>query len=84
MSSEEKLLYKLISGSSDQNFHFHDVVTILNRLGFVCRIRGDHYIFCHESIDEIINIQPKGSMAKPYQVKQVRSILIRYNMIREE
>lgn len=84
MSSEDKLLYKLISGSSDQNLHFSDVVNILNRLGFVCRIRGDHYIFSHESIDEIINIQPKGSMAKPYQVKQIRSILIRYNMIRGE
>lgn len=48
------------------------------RLGFEERVRGDHHIFVKENIAEIINLQPKGSKAKPYQVKQVRSILTKY------
>ena len=31
-------------------------------------------------MEEILNLQPKGSMAKPYQVKQVRNIILRYNL----
>ena len=29
-------------------------------------------------VDEIINIQPVGSKAKPYQVKQIRNIILKY------
>lgn len=49
-------------------------------LGFVERIQGDHHIFTKEGIEEILNLQPKGSMAKPYQVKQVRNVILRYRM----
>jgi nitrogen regulatory protein PII-like uncharacterized protein len=27
---------------------------------------------------EILNLQPRGSLAKPYQVKQVREAIVRY------
>lgn len=64
MSTEDKLLFKLMSASADHNFRFNDVVSVLNRLGFVGRIRGDHYIFTHESVEEIINIQPRGGNGK--------------------
>jgi hypothetical protein len=29
---------------------------------------------------EIINIQPDGSKAKPYQVKQIREIIVKYKL----
>jgi len=29
---------------------------------------------------EILNLQPKGSKVKPYQVKQVRGILVKYRL----
>jgi hypothetical protein len=29
---------------------------------------------------EILNLQPKGSHAKPYQVRQVREIIVRYRL----
>jgi hypothetical protein len=32
--------------------------------------------------DQIINIQPIGNKAKAYQVKQVRGILVKYQMRR--
>ena len=31
-------------------------------------------------MEEILNLQPKGSKAKPYQVKQVRNVLIKYRL----
>lgn len=51
-------------------------------MGFTERIRGSHHIFSKEGIDEIINLQGgRKGMAKPYQVKQVRGLLIQYKLI---
>jgi len=36
-----------------------------------------------EGVEEKINIQRSGSKAKPYQVKQVREILIKYRLVDE-
>jgi len=47
-------------------------------LGFVERIRGSHHIFRRPGIDELINIQRDGSNAKPYQVRQIRAVLVKY------
>jgi len=44
------------------------------------RIKGSHHIFSHKDIDEIINLQPDGSKAKAYQVKQIRNIMIKYQL----
>lgn len=32
------------------------------------------------NVEEILNLQPKGAKAKPYQVKQVRSIILKYRL----
>ncbi len=64
-----------MSGSADSNIEFQELCRLLIRLGFEERVKGDHHIFVKENIAEIINVQPNGSKAKPYQVKQVRSIL---------
>jgi len=37
-------------------------------------------IFSKRGVAEILNLQPRGSLAKPYQVKQVRSVIIRYKL----
>ncbi len=31
-------------------------------------------------MEEILNLQPKGSKAKPYQVKQVRHVILKYRL----
>ncbi len=49
-------------------------------LGFEERIRGSHRIFKREDIDEILTLQPRGSKAKPYQVKQVRNLILKYRL----
>ena len=70
-------------GSSDAGIRFDDLRALLSRLGFVERIRGSHHIFTQEGVEEILNLQPKASMAKPYQVKQVRRLLVQYKLVRE-
>ena len=80
MSKHEKLLLKIVSGTSDANIHFEELCNFLNNLGFEERTRGSHHIFTREGIEEIINLQPKGSKAKAYQVKQVRGILVKYSL----
>ena len=57
-----------------------DLVQLLLHLGFDERVRGDHHIFTKDGIDEILNLQPKGSMAKPYQIKQARNVILRYRL----
>ncbi len=76
----EKLLGKILLGVSDKNFRFNDLCWLLKKLGFEERIKGSHHIFTKDDVEEIINIQPKGKMAKPYQVKQVRNIILQYKL----
>jgi hypothetical protein len=81
MSTKEKLLFKLLSGNSDSNFDFNDLVTILNWIGFDERKTGSsHRIFYKNGIPDIINIQPNGSKAKAYQVKQIRQLFVKYKL----
>ncbi len=53
---------------------------LLTRLGFDQRIKGDHHVFTRHGVEEIVNLQPKGSQAKAYQVRQARGILVRYRL----
>ncbi|MEK6694486.1 MAG: type II toxin-antitoxin system HicA family toxin [Nitrospirota bacterium] len=53
---------------------------MLYHLGFEERIRGDHHIFTKQGVEEILNLQPKGSDTKPYQVKQVRTAILKYKL----
>ncbi|MCI8388955.1 MAG: type II toxin-antitoxin system HicA family toxin [Clostridiales bacterium] len=80
MSTLEKLLYSVICGTQDSNIRFSDLQKLLEVLGFHERIKGDHHIYTNSNIEEIINIQPNGNKAKPYQVKQIRNLIIKYKM----
>jgi predicted RNA binding protein YcfA (HicA-like mRNA interferase family) len=83
MSQKAKLLLKLLSGRSDSNLAFDDIVRLLGQLGFTLRVKGSHHIFTRDGVDEIINLQPKGSLAKPYQVKQVRELILKHQLADE-
>jgi hypothetical protein len=74
------VLERILSGRSDANIGFTDLKSLLQVLGFSERIQGGHHIFSKEGVEEIVNLQPKGSKAKPYQVKQIRGIITRYKM----
>ena len=81
MSQFQKLLLILLSGRSDHNIAFSELAKLLERLGFESRIKGSHHIFTKSSVEEILNLQPRGALAKPYQVKQVRDVVIKYRLI---
>lgn len=84
MSSWKKVREKLLLGASDANMDFEAVCTMLRRLGFLERRGGgSHVIFYKEGIEEIINLQPRGSQGKPYQMRQVRQILLKYKLTEE-
>ena len=80
MGKHEKLLIKILSGSSDANINFEDLCNLLKDFGFDIRVRGSHHIFRREGVAEKINLQQDGNKAKPYQVKQVRNILVKYKL----
>ncbi len=80
MSKYDKLLVQILRGTSDANISFDDLCSLLKKMGFEERIRGSHHIFTKDTIDEILNVQPKGGKAKPYQVKQVRNVIIKYKL----
>jgi predicted RNA binding protein YcfA (HicA-like mRNA interferase family) len=79
----EPVLLRVLQGSSDANIRFTDLRTLLLRLGFEERIKGSHHIFTRADVDGILNLQPRQSLAKPYQVKQVRKILVQYKLAKE-
>ncbi len=80
MGNYSKLRERILAGISDSNMDFTVLCQLLVRLGFDERVKGGHHISTKEDVEEIINVQPKGSKAKPYQVKQVRGILVKYRL----
>jgi predicted RNA binding protein YcfA (HicA-like mRNA interferase family) len=80
MGRHDKILDKILRGTSDANIAFEDLRNMLLHLGFDERVRGSHHIYRKEGIEEKINLQRDGNKAKPYQVKQVRSIILKYHL----
>ena len=80
MKRPTRTLDRVLRGTSDASIRFDELCQLLRRLGFAERIRGDHHIFTREGVEEILNLQPRGSLAKPYQVRQVRDVIVRYRL----
>lgn len=80
MANRHKTFDQVLSGRSDANIRFEDLRNLLIALGFAERTRGSHHIFAKVGIEEQINLQREGAKAKPYQVKQVRAVILRYNL----
>ena len=80
MTRQEKFLLQILRGTSDANISFPRLCQLLRQLDFDERIRGSHHIFTREDIDGILNLQPKKGKAKPYQVKQVRRLILKYRL----
>jgi predicted RNA binding protein YcfA (HicA-like mRNA interferase family) len=80
MVRSDRTLERILLGFSDANISFEDLRRLLNDLGFSERRKGNHHIFVRQGVEEIVNIQPRGSEAKLYQVKQVRNIVLKYKL----
>jgi predicted RNA binding protein YcfA (HicA-like mRNA interferase family) len=84
MSRSNKTLEQILRGTSDANIRFAAMRSLLVHLGFDERIKGSHHIFTKRGVEEILNLQPKGANCKPYQVKQVRSVILRHKLAETE
>lgn len=80
MRKYDKLLARILRGTSDAHSAFDDLCQLMLHLGFEERIRGSHHVFRKSGIEEKINLQEAGSQAKPYQVRQVRQIILKYRL----
>lgn len=80
MAKYEDLLARILRGTSDANIAFNDIRQLLRRLGFEERIRGSHHVFRKAGVEEKINLQREGSKAKVYQVRQVRTTILRHKL----
>jgi hypothetical protein len=69
MPRTDELLGLILGGASDANIPFKGLFSLLFKLGFRERVRGSHHIFWKDNVEEILNLQPVGNKAKPYQVK---------------
>ena len=76
MNRHRSLLQAIIRGRSDANIRFDDLRTLLRRLDFEERTKASHHVFRKEGIPVLLNLQRRGSQAKPYQVKQVRELIL--------
>ena len=80
----EELRTRILQGKSDANINFRDLRQLLLWLGFEERVRGSHHIFRKQGVRELVNLQEEGNKAKVYQVRQVRQVILRYGLDKEE
>ncbi len=80
MGKYQKLILKILSGSSDATVSFAELCNLLKAMDFEERTKGSHHVFRKEGVVEKINLQKDGNQAKPYQVKQVRNVILKYSL----
>lgn len=81
MSKHEKLLERLRDAQRDASWDFAELCQFLQKLGFEMRIGGSHHFFRKPGVADVINLQPAGSQAKAYQVRQARKVLETHRLI---
>ncbi len=74
--ASDQVLRRVLSGTADAAIRFEDLCRLLESLGFEKRVKGSHHIFRKDGIAAKINLQRAGAQAKPYQVKQVRAVIV--------
>ncbi|MEG4837267.1 hypothetical protein [Microcoleus sp. B9-D4] len=40
----------------------------------------EYAVFAKDGVEEILNLQPKGSQAKAYQVRQIREVILKHQL----
>lgn len=81
MARLREFLDALLAGRQDQSIRFESLCNLLQRLGFDMRARGSHHVFTRDGVMEILNRQQRDDgTAKPYQVKQVRNVILKYRL----
>ena len=77
---KEKILRRVLSGTSDASIRFDELCQLLESLGFEKYTRGSHHLFRKAGVEEKLNLQRAGHEAKSYQVRQVRAVILKYRL----
>ena len=80
MAKTNKLIQKILQGRPDAGIGFEELRSLLKSFGFEECVRGSHPIFRRADVEERLNLQREDSKAKPYQVRQVRAIILKYRL----
>lgn len=80
VGQDDKILARILGGASDANISFTELCHMLRGMGFDERIRGSHHVFRKHGVEEMINLQSDGDKAKAYQVRQVRSVILKHRL----
>jgi predicted RNA binding protein YcfA (HicA-like mRNA interferase family) len=64
-----------------RNIAFADLVALVVALGFrEIGGRGSHRVFAKPDVAELVNLQAEKGQAKPYQVRQVATLVHQYDL----
>jgi predicted RNA binding protein YcfA (HicA-like mRNA interferase family) len=70
--------------NNPQDLRFDELTALAEAFGFrPKRIKGDHHIFDHPEIPELLNVQPRQGMAKAYQVRQLLDLVEQHGLTME-
>jgi hypothetical protein len=79
VSKKRKLLEKALSNPND--LRFGEALSLAQAFGFeLSRVSGSHHIMSCPGIPELLNLQNVDGYAKSYQVRQLLSLVERYNL----
>ena len=80
----DRLLERILRGELG-NVDFDDLVRLVLALGFrEVGGRGSHRVFSHTHTRERVNLQTEKGQAKRYQVRQVATLVRRYDLRLED
>jgi predicted RNA binding protein YcfA (HicA-like mRNA interferase family) len=66
------------------NLPFRDLIALAEAAGFTMkRVKGGHHILTRPGTPEILVFQPRKGRAKPYQVRQLLTVIERHGIALE-
>jgi hypothetical protein len=80
MGKYDELFSDILSGRDNQSIRFTDLTDLLLDMGFKEQIKRRNRIYYRQDIEEFFNLKPKGSQAKAYQVRQIRTVILKYHL----
>jgi predicted RNA binding protein YcfA (HicA-like mRNA interferase family) len=68
-----------------RNVSFVDLQSLVEALGFeLKRVGGSHHIYAHPAVPQLVNLQREGNQAKPYQIRQLLTLIEQYSIDLED
>jgi predicted RNA binding protein YcfA (HicA-like mRNA interferase family) len=79
MVKSSKLYERLVANPTAMRFG--DFQRVLEAFGFILdRIKGSHHVYKHPLVPRPLSVQPRGNMAKPYQIDQFLDIVEEFGL----